>query len=432
MKKHLLTALFFLAALSLAAAQDLRIYHIDVNQADATLFVTATGHSLLVDSGNNGSGKVLFATMQQAGISRIDCFIDTHYHSDHYGGIDELVNNHNVQIVQAYDRGDKDILPAAKKREATYIDYHNAVGKNAGTLRAGHEFELGGMRVQCLASGGQVIGNGPSIGTDENDLSVAILVTYNGFRYFVGGDIHDTIEVEIAASSTAKDVDMYQANHHGSETSSAESFLASMKPSVIVISNGSDNGYGHPRQSTLDHMAALDPRPDIFQTNKFTKTKAGAGNVADQFIADLDPAGNEGTIVTELTGSSYNVSFGSFSKTYQVKAPATSSSNVAVVIESLVPDPAGADADNEEVVIKNKGTASVSLTGWVLRDASSRIWVLTSTLAAGESLAIVRNRQAMSLNNDGDLVELLNANGDVIDSFRYLDAKEGQRVLTGH
>jgi hypothetical protein len=201
---------------------------------------------------------------------------------------------------------------------------------------------------------------------------------------------------------------------------------------VVVISNGSDNGYGHPRQITIDHMAALNPRPDIFQTNKFTKTKAGAGNVADEFIADLDPAGNEGTIVTALTGSSFKVSFGSFSKTYQVKAPATSSSGVLVVMESLVPDPVGADADLEEVVLKNKGGASVDLTGWVLRDASSRAWVLNSTLTAGQSVAIVRNRQAMSLNNEGDLVELLNANGDIVDSFRYLDAKEGQRVLTGH
>jgi beta-lactamase superfamily II metal-dependent hydrolase len=51
-------------------AQTLRVYHIDVEQGDATLFISPNGQSLLVDSGRNGHGKRIKAVMQKAGISR--------------------------------------------------------------------------------------------------------------------------------------------------------------------------------------------------------------------------------------------------------------------------------------------------------------------------------------------------------------------------
>ena len=73
-------------------AQTLRIYHIDVDQADATLIVSPSGQALLVDSGKNGHGSRIQTVMQVAGVTQIDHFVATHYHEDHYGGIDDLVN----------------------------------------------------------------------------------------------------------------------------------------------------------------------------------------------------------------------------------------------------------------------------------------------------------------------------------------------------
>ena len=73
-----------------ANAQTLKIYHIDVEQADATLVISPSGKTLLIDSGKNGHGSRIKAVMQKAGISRIDHFVSTHYHEDHYGGIDDL------------------------------------------------------------------------------------------------------------------------------------------------------------------------------------------------------------------------------------------------------------------------------------------------------------------------------------------------------
>ena len=62
--------------------------------------------SLLVDSGKNGTGDEVKTAMTTAGVSQIDFFVCTHYHEDHYGGIDELFNDPQVSIGQSFDRGD--------------------------------------------------------------------------------------------------------------------------------------------------------------------------------------------------------------------------------------------------------------------------------------------------------------------------------------
>lgn len=102
-----------------AVAQTLRIYHIDVEQGASTLVVAPGGRTLLVDSGKNGHGSRIRNVMSSAGVNQIDRFIATHYHEDHFGGIDDLVNL-NVPVLESFDRGDKEFLPAAKRTEATF------------------------------------------------------------------------------------------------------------------------------------------------------------------------------------------------------------------------------------------------------------------------------------------------------------------------
>ena len=64
-------------------AQRLKIYHIDVDQADATLFIAPNGSTLLVDAGENGKGRAIKQILDREGINRIDDFVNTHYHKHH-------------------------------------------------------------------------------------------------------------------------------------------------------------------------------------------------------------------------------------------------------------------------------------------------------------------------------------------------------------
>src|SRR5438128_8590848 len=92
----LLTSLFALLLThcdSSGAAAPLQIYWIDVEGGGGTLIVTPAGESVLIDSGNPGgrdSGRIHRTATEAAGLKRIDHYITTHLHVDHFGGAAEL------------------------------------------------------------------------------------------------------------------------------------------------------------------------------------------------------------------------------------------------------------------------------------------------------------------------------------------------------
>ena len=145
MRLAILPLMAALASTSLSA-QQLEIYHIDVDQGDATLVVSPTGESLLIDSGDNGQGRRIRQVLQNGGVERIDHFVTTHYHADHYGGIDALTVSPAIPIINVYDRGDKAFLPASKRAGARYIEYDTALGHRAQHLQRGESFMLGRSR----------------------------------------------------------------------------------------------------------------------------------------------------------------------------------------------------------------------------------------------------------------------------------------------
>ena len=173
---------------SAAWAQTLRIYQIDVEQADSALVVMPNGKTLLIDSGKNGMGKRIKAVMDTAGVTQIDAFVDSHYHEDHFGGIDDL-KNLNVPILESYDRGRRDLVPAGDKTKGTYKDYMQAVGEDAHALKPGDTINLDPLvSVTCISSSGLVVGDTATTpaSSEENDLSVSILLNFRGFKAFFG------------------------------------------------------------------------------------------------------------------------------------------------------------------------------------------------------------------------------------------------------
>lgn len=437
--RKIIFALLLLSSIGEVNSQNLKIYHIDVDQADATLFITPNGSTLLVDAGKNGHGVRIKKILQSEGINRIDHFVNTHYHEDHYGGIDDLALDPEISVGMAYDRGDKSYLPSSKLDEKTYKDYQAAIGHRAIPIAPGTQIPVdSGISVTCISRGGVVFGEtGSDTGSHENDMSLSLLIRYGSFTYFVGGDIEAHTENKIAERDLVLDVDMYQANHHGSHTSSSLNFMQDLNPRVIIISNGSNESYYHPRKVTLDTYNQLTPPAVVFQTNKYLGTKPQAGNVPDEFIADLDAVGDDGTILVsvDLSGSTYSVNYRNLSKSFPIKSRGiTPIQPKGIVIESLLPDPVGADITHETVTIKNKTSAIVPLSGWILRDASGKVWILDSynQILPNQSVKIHRNGMPMSLNNDGDIISLISPENIIIDEFRYIGSSEGIEIQTGH
>lgn len=183
-----------------AHGQNLRIFHIDVDQGDATLIVAPNENTLLIDSGRNTHGNRIKALLDQLEIDHIDYFIGSHYHADHLGGIDELDADEEITVGQAYDRGDKQYLPSTTLETVFYQNYQATVGTDAEVLTRGETIPLDPeVQVACMASGGAVLGEEEAVhGHDENDMSIALLIGYGDFQYFTGGDMGVTTEGKIS------------------------------------------------------------------------------------------------------------------------------------------------------------------------------------------------------------------------------------------
>jgi beta-lactamase superfamily II metal-dependent hydrolase len=245
---------------------NLEIHCIDVGQGDCTLIISPTGGTLLFDAGNNGKGnQVVIPYMQSLGLSALDYVSCSHYHADHIGGLDEVVNSIGIDSVRVavLDRG-------WSYTTATYSAYAAAVAAKRTTILDGQVIDLGGgVTVTCVA----VNGNGElsppfDDSYDENDMCVSLLVEYGDFEFFVAGDLsgvnssyYNDIESSVAAE--VGDIDVYQVDHHGSASNSNATLVSTLLPEVSIISCG-NNSYGHPTQVVINRLVSYDSY--IYQT----------------------------------------------------------------------------------------------------------------------------------------------------------------------
>ena len=89
-------------------ARSLEIFFIDVEGGQATLIVSPSGQSMLVDTGWRGfdgrDADRIVAVAKKAGLARINYVRFTHYHSDHAGGLPQLVAR--IPVDTFIDHGD--------------------------------------------------------------------------------------------------------------------------------------------------------------------------------------------------------------------------------------------------------------------------------------------------------------------------------------
>ena len=193
----------FLLALPCAYAQTgktLDTYVVDVEGGNATLFVSPSGESLLVDTGNAGAAAArdagrIYDAIKAAGLSRIDHLIITHWHGDHFGGLSELAQK--VPIAELIDHG-PNVQPGELADTFLRQTYPDLIAKAKHTVaKAGDKIAMAGLDVRVVTSAGQVIKTPlPGAGKPnpycagfkagdnnaEDPQSVGIHVTYGKFR----------------------------------------------------------------------------------------------------------------------------------------------------------------------------------------------------------------------------------------------------------
>ena len=179
------------------------------------------------------------------GVEKIDILVGTHPHSDHIGGMAQILQNYDVQEIY---------MPRVEHTSNTYLRLLEEIrdqGKKIHMAKGGSEVKVAldpDVTIRMLAP---LSSEYKSL----NDYSVALRLEYDDFSILLTGDAEKLSEKEMLENlpdhlpST-----VMLLGHHGSSTSNTKAFLEAVSPSAAIISCGKDNDYGHPTEEVLSRL----------------------------------------------------------------------------------------------------------------------------------------------------------------------------------
>ena len=219
----------------------LAVHYIDVGQGDSIL-LESKGSFVLIDAGETEYGPVVCEYLKAVGADALDYVIATHPHSDHIGGLADVINSYECEnfITKETDSQTKtwmNVLTAVDKNDVNYID-----------ANVSDTYSFGEAQFEIL---GPISDNYE----DYNDYSVIVKATCGDTSFLFTGDAEKTSEKEMISSGADLSADVLKVGHHGSTTSSSKDFLDAVAPDYAVISCGKDNEYGHPHKETMQELS---------------------------------------------------------------------------------------------------------------------------------------------------------------------------------
>ncbi len=315
-------------------ARGLDIYFIDVMGGAATLLVTPEKESILIDTGWPGEAdrdpkRIMHVLKDVAGCEHLDHLVTTHWHMDHFGGVEGLAKR--VEIKQFWDRGlpedgtsGLDFPDGPKTDDPLGVAYRAASKGKRKTLKAGDALPLrGDVSALVLAASGKVAPtpeNAPAnplcesapadlpVDPSDNARSIVLRFRAGNFDFLDCGDLTWNVEkAMVCPNDLVGKIDLFQVTHHGLDISNHPILLQTVEPIVTIMNNGPRKG------GSADTVKRLRTIPSIqaaYQLHRNAET-GDDDNTDPSLIANHDDQGGRYIHVSIAPdGSTFRVRMG--------------------------------------------------------------------------------------------------------------------------
>ncbi len=229
-------------SVSTFSGDTLRVNYIDVGQGDSIFIELPNKETMLIDAGEAYEVDNVINYLNNLGITKIDYAVGTHPHTDHIGGLEEVINTFDVGSIY---------MPKASSTSNTYLDLLTTIsnkGLKVKTAKSGVVvLNEDNLKLEFIAPNSDSYSN-------LNNYSAVLKLTYFDNTFLFMGDAETLSEEEITSEIKA---DVIKVGHHGSDSSSSVEFVKMVSPEYAIIMVGEGNNYNHPYQSIIDRYESV-------------------------------------------------------------------------------------------------------------------------------------------------------------------------------
>jgi competence protein ComEC len=228
----------------------LTVRFLDVGQGDAIHVVTPDGYEMLIDGGPSATVLRELARGRSFFDHDIDVVVATHPDTDHVAGLVDVLERYEVNMV----------VETASEHDASaanaFDDTAGTEGARRVTAQVGQIIQLGASTTVRILSP-----HGDTTNWESNTASVVLQVIYGDTEFMLTGDAPSSIEEYLAgAVGAGLESEVLKLGHHGSNTSSSETFLKLVQPQYAIVSASKGNRYGHPHEEVLTRASSAGAR----------------------------------------------------------------------------------------------------------------------------------------------------------------------------
>lgn len=242
----------------------LKVHYLDVGQGDSIFVELPNNETMLIDAAESYQSENIINYLKNLNYQKIDYVIGTHPHTDHIGGLKDIINT--FEIGKIY-------MPKVVSTAKTYESLLMAIkDKNLkiNTAKAGTSIiDTDALKINILAPNNSTY-------TELNNYSVVTKITYGTTKFLFMGDAEKLSENEIKENVTA---DVIKIGHHGSNTSSSIDFIKKVNAKYGIISVGLNNKYNLPKEETITNWENSGTKIYLTSTNGTIRASSDGTNI---------------------------------------------------------------------------------------------------------------------------------------------------------